>query len=251
MELDEARLQAALGYQFREPALLRRALTHKSYAYEAGGPQSPLPDNEQLEFLGDAVLGLAVSELLVQLFPERNEGYLSKLKSRLVSARHLAWVARQIHLGEFLFLGKGEQLSGGREKQGLLADALEAVIGALYLDGGYAVARDFVSRVLMPPADELARTAAELEDYKGLLQEFVQARKLPAPEYRVLGASGPDHSKEFTVEVRVGEQWRAFGRGSSKKRASQQAAAALLKQLGGLPGSEPASEDSTGRDTPG
>jgi len=224
-------LEAILGYEFADKELLRLALTHPSYAHEAGRGGHPSHDNQQLEFLGDAVLGLTASEWLVRRFPQRSEGYLSKLKARLVSEAHLAEVARKLGLGEYLFLGRGEHISGGRDKPAVLADALEALIGAVYLDGGLEAARRVVERWVVPEAEELASLETECEDYKGRLQELAQALKLPQPQYRLVGTAGPEHSKEFTVEVSIGDRWVATGRGSSKKRASQQAAAALLAQL--------------------
>ncbi len=226
-------LEERLGYRFRDKELLRRALTHKSHTYETGGEVClARASNEQLEFLGDAVLGLAVSDALVARLPELNEGTLSKLKAGFVNALHLCAVARELGLGEFLLLGRGEELSGGREKRALLADALEAVIAAIYLDGGYEAAKQFVlTRVTgdlegLPDAEDNG-----IKDYKGELQEYAQSAGLPQPRYRLAGSQGPEHAKVFRVEVRIGDAWSAAGEGTSKKIAGQAAARALLERL--------------------
>jgi ribonuclease III len=221
-------LMERLGHAFREPALLERALTHKSRVHEA---RTAGTDNEQLEFLGDAVLGYLVSELLVQRHPAFPEGRLSKLRARIVNAQHLSDAARFLQLGEYLILGRGEEMSGGRQKKALLADALEAVIAALYLDGGIDPARAFVVRCIMadlPPEEE---EGAGITDSKSALQELAQARKLPVPRYHIVAERGPEHSKTFTVEVRVGKEHSSQAEGPSKKDAGQKAAASLLKQL--------------------
>lgn len=222
-------LEAALGYRFRQPAWLAQALTHSSYRAEAapGGAA----DNENLEFLGDAILGLVASEHLVQSFPDWEEGRLSKGRAALVNAASLYGVARRLHLGEHLLLGRGEEKTGGRAKPALLADAYEAVIAAIYLDAGFDAARDFVRRTLIQPAiAELAEKLA-LQDHKSALQEWLQQRGLPPAEYRVTGESGPDHRKEFQVEVRAGGETVSRGSGSSKKEAEQAAAQTALEQL--------------------
>ncbi|MCL6507281.1 MAG: ribonuclease III [Bryobacteraceae bacterium] len=217
-----ASLEEALGYRFRDRGLLRQALTHRSHVFEKGGGH-----NEQLEFLGDAVLGFLVSEALVRFRPELPEGRLSKLRARLVSAAHLHEVACRLELGKYLLLGRGEERTGGRSKKALLADALEAVIAALYLDGGIEAARRFV-------AEHIATRLPEAEpapDYKGALQELAQARKLPAPKYVTVGERGPAHARWFTVEARIGQEWAARAEAPSKKSASQLAARQLLEQL--------------------
>ena len=242
MGADLEALEDRLGYRFRDQGLLRRALTHKSHTYEATG-EAPLANqsNEQLEFLGDAVLGLAVSDVLVSQLPALSEGRLSKLKARFVNALHLCEVARELGLGEFLRLGRGEELSGGREKRALLANAMEAVIGAIYLDGGYEAARRFVLAHVTGPIEDV--TAAEengIKDYKGELQEYAQSAGLPQPRYRIASAEGPEHAKVFRVEVRIGDNHSAAGEGSSKKLASQRAARALLERLRGREQAHPA-----------
>lgn len=228
MSVERKLLETALGYEFRHPELLRRALTHKSHAHEKPAAGSDFPeDNEQLEFLGDSILGFLISEYLLERHPNLAEGRLSKLKSRLVSATHLHSVALRLELGRFLLLGKGEQMSGGREKPALLADAVEALIAAIYLDGGIESARQFVRRHVAADLEAML----PLADYKSALQEFAQARGLPTPRYVLVGERGPEHAKSFTIEVRVGDQWSAQAEEHSKKTAGQMAARLLLEQL--------------------
>jgi ribonuclease-3 len=188
-------------------------------------------DNEQFEFLGDAILGFVVSDVLLERHPELPEGDLSKLKSRFVSAAHLHKVAAKLALGPHLILSRGEDISGGREKRALLADALEALIAAIYFDGGLDAAREFVVVHILANESTDDTDEAHLNDSKSALQEFAQARKLPNPRYIVLRETGPDHRKQFTVEVRVGREFSAIGEGASKKSASQMAASAVLKAL--------------------
>ncbi len=222
-------LEAKLGYSFRDRALLKQALTHRSWAFEKDPGHQGALSNERLEFLGDAVLGLVVSEILIERHPELSEGRLSQLKARLVSARHLHERARQLELGPHLNLGRGEEVTGGRSKPTLLANALEALIGAIYLDGGMASARAFIeSRILA--GGGLEGTGPE-RDFKSRLQQFAQTRGLPAPRYRTISASGPDHCKVFTVEVAIGEHLTARAEGSSLKAAGQRAAEILLNRL--------------------
>lgn len=230
---DLAELEARLGHTFGDRKLLIRALTHRSY-FQSHRPQTSLTtdDNEQLEFLGDSVLGFLVAECMVQAYPQDREGQLSKRKNVLVSARHLSEVARQLDLGRFLLLGKGEESSGGRDKTAILSDALEAVIAAVYLDGGIAAARSIVRQVVV---SEIEADAPVLVDHKSALQELVQARKLELPEYVLISADGPGHARRFVVEARVGDlAYR--GEGSSKKAASQCAAEGLLGLLLPQPG---------------
>lgn len=222
-------LEAKLGYSFRDRALLEQALTHRSWAFEKDPGHQGAISNERLEFLGDAVLGLVVSEILIERHPRLSEGRLSQLKARLVSARHLHERARQLELGPHLNLGRGEEVTGGRSKPTLLANALEALIGAIYLDGGMASARAFIESRILPGAD-LEAAGAE-RDFKSRLQEFAQTRGLPAPRYRTVSAAGPDHSKVFTVEVTIGEHLAARAEGSSLKAAGQRAAEILLERL--------------------
>lgn len=222
-------LQSHIGYQFKDPRLLLEALTHSSFAQEADNHSR---DNEQLEFLGDAVLNFVVSARLADAFPEYEEGKLSRARAHLIAAEHLSTAASRLKLGEYLRLGRGEEKTGGRSKSNLQADALEALIAALYKDGGLDVARSFVDRFVVP--DDLASRADELfsTDYKSALQEYLQSRKSGAAGYRVVGESGPEHQKTFTVEVTVGDDLVARGNGASKKAAEQQAARTLLELLG-------------------
>jgi ribonuclease-3 len=223
------KLQEAIGYRFKDARLLVEALTHSSFARETS---EPVRDNEQLEFLGDAVLNFLVSVRLADTFPEDKEGELSRGRARLVGADHLAQVAACLRLGEYLRLGKGEEKTGGRSKSTLLVNALEALLASLYRDGGLEVARRFVEDFVLPAA--LESSAGELfsVDYKSALQEYLQGDRLAPAEYRVVEESGPEHQKTFTVEVRAGENWVARGRGSSKKSAEAQAAKELLECLG-------------------
>lgn len=225
-------LEQRLGHVFRDRELLQRALTHKSHVYEKAADRDSNCDNEQLEFLGDAILGFAVSECLVRLHPTFGEGRLSKLKAHLVSAARLHEVAQALGLGEFLYLGRGEEMSGGRAKKALLSDAVEALIAAMYLDGGLETARTFIeTRVVQPLEPPAEGMEAAVNDYKSALQETAQALKLPTPRYVVIHEDGPEHSKTFTVEVRLGKEWVSQAEGQSKKAAGQKAAQQILQQL--------------------
>lgn len=226
-------LEAQIGHCFRDRELLRRALTHRSRAFESRQQgDAAAQDNEQLEFLGDAILGFLVSEALVRLHPSFPEGRLSKLKAHLVSMDRLHQVAQALELGGFLILGKGEEMSGGRLKRALLANAVEALIAALYLDAGLKSTREFVlQQVVLGAEPHLPETAHPPTDFKGALQEFAQARKLPQPRYSTVSENGPDHSKSFTVEVRMGPELSSVGQGASKKVASQRAAEVLMLRL--------------------
>ncbi|MBC7924404.1 MAG: ribonuclease III [Bryobacteraceae bacterium] len=227
---DLQELEAKIGHSFRDRTLLVRALTHKSFSTET--PASPLhTDNEQLEFFGDSILGFLVSEILVRAFPDGVEGELSRAKSHLVSARWLYQVAQNLAIGEFLNLGKGEEHSGGRVKRSLLANAIEALIAALYFDGGIDAARHFVETHVYSTQALASSLEAENTNFKGALWECAGARKLPRPEYRVVQTSGPPHSPSFVVEARLGELFRGVGTGSSKKTAEQGAARALLDEM--------------------
>jgi ribonuclease-3 len=232
MSADLAILEKALGHSFRDRELLERALTHKSKVYEKTAESQTATDNEQLEFLGDAILGFAVSESLVRRFPSFPEGRLSKLKAHLVSAAHLYAVAQSLQLGDYLLLGRGEEMSGGREKKALLSDAVEALIAALYLEAGLEVTRRFLEdRVI--GAFDLPEDGIDsaVTDHKSALQEMAQALKLPPPRYVIVTEDGPEHSKTFTVEVRVGKAWVSQAQGLSKKSAGQKAAQQVLQQL--------------------
>lgn len=228
---DISQLEGKLGHRFSNSALLVRALTHSSHTHETLGRQNGF-DNEQLEFLGDAVLGFLVSARLVEVYPQDPEGKLSKLKAHLVSSAHLVDTARQLSIGEYLKLGRGEEMSGGRSKRALLADAVEAVIAALYLDGGVAAARRFVDKFVI--GDQLTESVLRedlFEDYKSALQEFLQAAKLPQPKYLVVKERGPQHHKIFTIEVRVGNDFSAQAEGPAKKAAAQEAARLALEHF--------------------
>jgi len=242
---DIAELETALGYRFRDPALLAQALTHSSQAreMESQAPaeaRQPVSDNEQLEFLGDAILSLVASEELFRRFPDFREGELSKLRALVVSEKHLAQVARDLQLGEHLRLGRGEEKSGGRAKAALLADAVEAVLAAVYLDGGFEEARGLVRRaVLGPELDNVERQGGSLPvlDFKSALQERTQGLGLPQPIYVLVKETGPEHRKTFTVEARVAQRDTAAklasqAEGATKKSAEQQAARQLLESLG-------------------
>ena len=214
-----ARLLAALGVQLGA-GMLERALTHRSFAYENGG----LPTNERLEFLGDAVLGLIVTDTLFRQFPELPEGQLAKLRAAVVNMRALAGVARSLHLGDYIYLGKGEEGTGGRDKSSILADTLEAVIGAVYLDRGMADVDALVHRLFDSVIAKSSRLGAGL-DWKTSLQELTAAEELGAPEY-IVAESGPDHQKSFTAVARIAGQVYGEGEGRTKKAAEQQAAQA-------------------------
>jgi ribonuclease III len=218
------RLAHRLEHRFRDLELLDRALRHSSYAHE--NPESG-PSNEQLEFLGDAVLALTVSTLLLARFPESSEGDLSRGRAALVNARQLATLARRLGLGTHLWLGRGEERQGGREKPSLLADALEAVLAAVYLDGGLEAAADLTERWFRP----LLEAALPWQDFKTALQELTQARYKTSPSYHLLAESGPGHARLFQVEVRLKEVPLAQGEGRSKKQAAQAAARLALEIL--------------------
>jgi ribonuclease-3 len=223
-ENDRAKLLHALGVPLGHD-LLERALTHRSYAYENGG----LPTNERLEFLGDSVLGLIVTDTLYRGHPDLPEGPLAKLRAAVVQMRALAGVARELQLGDYILLGRGEEGTGGRDKQSILADTLEAVIGAVYMDCGLATARELVHRLFDPVIASSARLGAGL-DWKTSLQELTAARFLGVPEYRV-DESGPDHQKFFRATARVSGRTFGSGAGSSKKEAEQQAAQAAYTAI--------------------
>ncbi len=223
--LGEAEL--ALGRRFGDSVLLERALTHRSAVADRGGPSGP-GDNEQLEYLGDAVLGLLASEYLLRRFPGWSEGQLSRSRARLVNAGSLCEAARRLRLGEYLRLGRGEEKTGGRQKPALLANAYEAVVAAIYLDAGLGEARAFVARTLLDVAVEAEGSQLELSDHKSALQELLQRRGLASASYEVTREAGPDHQKTFWVEVRVGDAVRATGVGANKKEAEQSAAEQAL-----------------------
>ena len=225
-------VEKLLGYRFRKPELLEAALTHRSYAHERGEGQH----YERLEFLGDAVLGLLTAEWLFRRHPELPEGELSKRKGFLVSREALARRAEELDLGSRLRLGVGEERSGGREKASLLADVLEAILGAVYLDGGIAPARRLVTDLV---EGDVTRRSSTRTDAKTRLQEAVQARGWPLPTYRLVAESGPDHAKSFTVDCVVQGEPLGRGSGRSKKLAEQEAAERALEALEADPASAP------------
>jgi len=237
MRADVATLEIKIAHRFSDPELLRRALTHSSFANETRTGAGPvLDDNEQLEFLGDSILGFLISEALVQRFPEHREGELSRQKAHLVSAAHLHGVARRLDIGSYLELGRSEEMSGGRAKKTLLVDSLEAVIAAIYLDAGLEAVRVFVNtNVLDAPlaSDEDAGTDIQpaIANFKSALQELAQAKRLPQPRYSIIRERGPEHSKMFTVEVRVGKDLTGQADGRTKKVAAQRAARTVYERL--------------------
>jgi ribonuclease-3 len=227
------KLEQLLGYQFQDLKLLERSLTHRSWAYEKMpfGEEEEIRElqNESLEFVGDSVLGLAVAEQLYVRHPKLSEGDLTLMKHHLVSTETLAKIAVKYDLGEFIRVGRGEEKTGGRRKQALLADTLEAVISAIFFDSGYISARAFVNRIF---AEEFRRaTPKNSIDYKTLLQETLQAEKLTAPSYNVIKTEGPPHDRTFFVEA-VWENGKVEGKGSSIKSAEMKAASIVLKELG-------------------
>jgi ribonuclease-3 len=235
---EDDRLMSRLGYAFRDPLLLDRALTHSSAVPELRAARgediaftgSVVQDNERLEFLGDAVLELLTSEYLLLNYPEWTEGQLSKSRARIVNAHSLEIAARGLRLGEHLRLGRGEEKTGGREKPALLADAFEAVVAAIYLDGGLGPARDLLKRTVFEQALEDGVRISE-SDRKSALQEFLQAKGEQPAEYRLAGETGPDHQKTFRVEVWVKGEFMSSAEGTTKKEAEQKAARSALDKL--------------------
>jgi ribonuclease-3 len=224
---DLAALQVRLGYTFRDESLLRLALTHPSVAHEQG---SPVQHNQRLEFLGDAVLQLALTRELYERFPDFDEGPLTKARAKLVNRRALGTHGRILDLGAHLVLSRGEDSHGGRERSSALADACEAIIGAIFLDGGYETAREFILREFGGGVTELSALPT-LENPKGELQEFLQARGPEPPRYHVVSASGPDHDRVFECTVQHAGAELARGTGKSKKAAESEAALAALNKL--------------------
>ena len=225
-------LEMSLGYEFRDKGLLEHALTHRSRAHEdaSGG----VADNESLEFLGDAVLGLVISDRLFREFPEYDEGRKSKTKALLVSAPTLALIGEALGLGDYLLLGRGEEKTGGRQKPSLIADTFEAVVAAVYLDGGVEAADAFLERQFRDALEDVraGRTVSgAVADHKSSLQEWLQAHDRPLPIYVLVGTQGPDHRKVFEVEVTVGGEAVSRGDGRRKKEAEQLAASRALEEL--------------------
>ena len=225
---DLAVLQQILGVSFKDPSLLEQALVHSSYVNE--NPGSALTSNERLEFLGDAVLGSVIAEKLYHDLPSFTEGEMTKLRATLVCRDTLAQAARAVGLGDYLYLGKGEEASGGRHKPVNLAGALEAMIATIYLDQGPATTKDFILRLFNKEFQKVVSQGAEV-NYKSQLQELIQAREQQTPTYHVIEATGPDHDKRFTVEVKVGDTVLGRGSGRSKKEAETEAARSALERL--------------------
>jgi ribonuclease-3 len=223
-------LETRIGYRFRDRGLLEHALTHRSKAHE--DPSGGVIDNESLEFLGDAVLGLVIADALCRKFPHSSEGQKSKIKAMLVSTASLAELAERLDLGEHMILGRGEEKTGGRRKHALLADTCEALIAAIYLDGGLEPARQFVLRELGDTLEQAGRPDYFGRDHKSRLQEALQSLGRSLPAYRVIGEAGPEHRKLFHVEVTVAGEVIAQGTGRTKKDAEQDAAKAALDSLG-------------------
>ena len=222
-------LRANLGVPDLAPEILERALTHRSYAYENGG----LPTNERLEFLGDSVLGVVVTETLYRTHPDLSEGRLAKLRAAVVNARALADVGRTLGLGTYVRLGRGEESTGGRDKASILSDTVEALIGAVYIDAGFEVATEVVHRLFDPVIVAASKMGAGL-DWKTSLQELAADASLGVPEY-LIEESGPDHQKTFTARVRVGDEIYGKGSGRSKKEAEQQAAETAYQTIRSAP----------------
>jgi ribonuclease-3 len=223
-----SRLQTALGLKFKDPSLLQQALVHRSYLNEADAPG--LESNERLEFLGDAALGLIVSQKLCADFPHLNEGDLTQLKASLIRWETLARAAERLSLGDYLLLGRGEKLTGGQQRPSNLACAFEALVGAVLLDSGLRKAKALVLRCLKPELDQMATGKIAL-DSKSRLQQLAQAHWQAMPSYHTVAAEGPDHAKVFTVEVLVGDRTLGRGQGRSKKEAESKAAQQAVKAI--------------------
>ncbi|MBI4029231.1 MAG: ribonuclease III [Candidatus Blackburnbacteria bacterium] len=221
----EAQIEERMGITFKDKSYLHRAFIHRSFLNEN---KAETQSNERLEFLGDAVLEFIVSSNLFVHFPDLDEGHLTALRSKLVNTTSLAETARELDLGNTLYLSRGEEQGGGRTNTGLLANTVEALLGAIFLDQGVDGAREFVERFILSKVPQTVKES--LKDPKSMLQEFVQARGLPAPSYKVVAEYGPDHAKEFTVEVVVDKKSYATGRGNSKKAATQDAASKALEE---------------------
>lgn len=220
------KLEQGLGYTFRNKALLENALTHSSYANE--NRERHLPDNERLEFLGDSILGFVVAEYLYRNFPDKPEGELTRIRADLVCERNLAEAAATIELGSYLLLGHGEEQGGGRKRDSIVSDAMESVIAASFMDGGFAAAKEIIDRLIL---SNIPKGRPRNFDYKTAFQELVQRRKDQQIHYELTGESGPDHDKHFEVEVLLNGKAVGHGVGSSKKRAEQAAAEAAIEAL--------------------
>ena len=220
------KLEPGLGYTFRNKALLENALTHSSYANE--NRERHLPDNERLEFLGDSILGFVVAEYLYRNFPDKPEGELTRIRADLVCERNLAEAAATIELGSYLLLGHGEEQGGGRKRDSIVSDAMESVIAASFMDGGFAAAKEIIDRLIL---SNIPKGRPRNFDYKTAFQELVQRKKDQQIHYELTGESGPDHDKHFEVEVLLNGKAVGHGVGSSKKRAEQAAAEAAIEAL--------------------
>ncbi len=228
-EINIPQFEKRIGYHFQKKELLIQALTHSSYAYES--QQQHRADNEVLEFLGDSVVGLAVADFFYSAFPNLREGELSKLKSIAANTLSLSQFARKNKLDKYILLGKGEEKSGGRKKRKILAGAFEALVGAIYLDGGFKEARNFLRGPLQSLFKKIKSKKFQINNYKSALQEYFQKENLPPPTYRTITTLGPDHRKSFIVEVYADKQPLAKAEGRSKKNAEQGAAQKALKNL--------------------
>ena len=220
------KLEQGLGYTFRNKTLLENALTHSSYANE--NRERHLPDNERLEFLGDSILGFVVAEYLYRNFPDKPEGELTRIRADLVCERNLAEAAATIELGSYLLLGHGEEQGGGRKRDSIVSDAMESVIAASFMDGGFAAAKEIIDRLIL---SNIPKGRPRNFDYKTAFQELVQRKKDQQIHYELTGESGPDHDKHFEVEVLLNGKAVGHGVGSSKKRAEQAAAEAAIEAL--------------------
>jgi len=229
MKINIPLFEKKLGYRFRDKALLIQALTHSSYAYE--NPQNVESDNETLEFLGDSVLGLVIADYLCTTYPHISEGELSKLKSSAAKTSSLSSFSKKIKLDKNILLGKGEEKSGGRKKKTILAGAFEAVVAAIYLDGGLDAARNFLHTLLDSLFKKIRAHSHSINNYKSALQEYLQKEDLPAPVYKTITTIGPDHKKNFVVEVFFEKEFLANAKGHSKKQAEQKAAQKALKNF--------------------
>ncbi len=227
MTNDLSELEEAIGYKFRDKSLLRNALTHSSYANELSRNRLTVADNERLEFLGDAVLELVTSEFIYQDKQTMAEGKLSKLRASIVCEPSLAICARQLHLGSYLFLGRGEKATGGDDRDSILSDAFEAVIGAIYLDGGLEPAREHIHKSVL----QNLRENQLFRDRKTVLQELTQKYYQCIPRYTVIKEEGPAHLRTFTIQVQIGDDITAEGVGTSKKNAEQQAAFSAIQKI--------------------
>ena len=220
------KLEQGLGYTFRNKALLENALTHSSYANE--NRERHLPDNERLEFLGDSILGFVVAEYLYRNFPDKPEGELTRIRADLVCEHNLAEAAATVELGSYLLLGHGEEQGGGRKRDSIVSDAMESVIAASFMDGGFAAAEEIIDRLIL---SNIPKGRPRNFDYKTAFQELVQRKKDQQIHYELTGESGPDHDKHFEVEVLLNGKAVGHGVGSSKKRAEQAAAEAAIEAL--------------------